>query len=233
MCSSKDRNHRYIFISVFSALFPSHCLLSHLVFHWRRGTGGLDADIEMGWESIEACKSNFTTRPTAWKASPLRKCLDCLCKFLCVCEICVDVGNPIDLGWPKGTRQISLSYSPSGFLFSLTFTVPPSLRLFLFPLALSFPPSVPRACLQKYQCVLCPSIAADTSVTITASVEHQHFGSNVRYSCFVKALLLLATSALPPEVSPSESTYFSFSCHPALFWCRCGTLRWKNSNTTM
>lgn len=96
MWSSKDHKHRYIFISVFSSLFPSHCLLSHLVFHWRRGTGGLDADIEMGWESIEACKSNFTTRPTAWKASPLRKCLDCLCKFLCVCEICVHVGNPID-----------------------------------------------------------------------------------------------------------------------------------------
>lgn len=74
MCSSKDHNRRYIFISVFSSLFPSHCLLSRLVFHWQRGTGGLDADMEMGWESIEAYKSNFTTRPTAFSESVSTAC---------------------------------------------------------------------------------------------------------------------------------------------------------------
>lgn len=116
MYSNKDHNHRYIFISVFSTLFPSHCLLSHLVFHWRGGTGSLDADIEIQWESIEAFKSNFTTRPAAWKASPLRKVSWLLVQvFMCVRNLC-GCGKPNRFGMTKRNQ--------ADFFVLFTFSLP-------------------------------------------------------------------------------------------------------------
>lgn len=92
-----------------------------------------------------------------------------------------------------------------------------SLSLSQFPLALSFPPSVSRALLQRCQRFLCPPIAQDLVITITPSVQHQHFVCYISFcwslplvSLFLLCLRLTLALNVFSFISLSESFYWSF-----------------------
>lgn len=70
--SSNADHHRCSFISLMSTFFYCFilCLISFLKYNWERGAGSLDADRGMRRESIEACKSNFTSQSSASKTQP-------------------------------------------------------------------------------------------------------------------------------------------------------------------
>lgn len=122
---------------------PSPCLVSHLLFHWERRTDSLDADTGTRWESIEA-QLEKPLPPTG-----------VLSVYVCA-KTRVNVKHRIIR--PKELSRFHHLVHLSGFLFSLILSDLRCSFLLKSPSVpsrtLSFPPSVPRARLQKYQCPL-------------------------------------------------------------------------------
>lgn len=142
----------------------------------QRGTAGLDADIGMRWESIEAYKNNFTSRHTARKASsPSRRASVYVCAKSASKQSIVSE-------WRKEPRRLPLLAASLSDLGCSSLLKCPSVPC----RAPSFPPSIPSGMPPKISSVLHQTSSWQSGLLY----QHQHFAGNVWDSDSVVTLIV-------------------------------------------